>query len=1471
MIKKLLLFLILFSGFPVVFAATYNLPDSIGSSPFNCSGSGPVYTCNHDISLIEDSTIILNADVTLNITGDFKAGEDFAVQTNGFTLNINATDDVEISGRANFTGNITAGDDIKIGEDSLVTGNLTAADNLSLDQDTVVNGSCSPSHPQCTAVSPPPSGGSCETFLDNFGSVRYDNQNGTVNWATDWIETGDNNAASDGDIEISNGKLQLEGDGSGGGHSAFGWAPSIEREADLSAYSSATLTFDYSESGNWESDDDIEIWVSSNGGSSWTLLHTFTNDQSASTHTEDLSAYMAADTRIAFVEKANSSHEIFYFDNVQIEACGASTAPTPSLDFHFDETAWTGVANEVLDDSANLYHASISTGSGLNTISAGAVCRAGQFDGSNDYIVSNDIFSLLRTTASMSFWIKTTQTGNDVNYLAPGVTGVEEHGGSDDIFWGWLDASGHIGISKWDTPSAKSTVAINDGNYHHIVLTRDSPTGDYKIYIDGVLDKSGITGSGDVGTSFSSIGGIENTQGSTIYLEGDLDEVMVFSSVLSDAQVAEIYSNQLAGNNYDGSPRFCIDSALVEWHFDESGWSGTSGEVVDSQGTLNATAVNGANTGGSNPAIAGDPGTCRYGSFDGTDDYVDLSGLPDLSGSFTVSAWIYANETGNDQRIFVDDQNNSNGFGLSLGDGGNGQLRFFARSVSPVSVDTQSAVISAGSWYHVAAVHNVSAKTRQIYVNGTAMTLTSGDTAPVYSGTWGVDTGAASIGGENDSAGEANANYRFNGNIDEVRVYQAALSASQITTVMNQTRPCVASGVDHFNINIGAGSGSTCAPFEFTVIAEDSSNNPVTDYSGIISITSSTANGNFSTVTASSNISPNPDNDDNGSASYTFAPADNGSISLALSNEHAQTLTISVVDSSIPATLSTTTNVTFSDNAFVISDADTTLTGDDNIPVAGRAHDYLIQMIRRNPSGCGVATSYSGDKDLKMWRSKNALDPSTVQPILDGDSLPDSDPVTANGSINFVQGEATVQLQTTDIGRYTINLADISNTFADVVISGTSIEQIIRPFGIGIDFGLNLRNADFADNGAIDGSSSDISYADNANGTLFTQAGEGFTTLISAVIWASEDDTNNDGIPDSNAYLGNNAATPSFGQEGETVTIAASNPRPGSLGSLSGTLFNSFVNGVQSQTTTYNNVGLFDMSAALSDGDYFGTGINLTGHAINVGRFNPHHYAVTAASVNDACGSFTYAGQTFDTNVTLEAQNLGNSRTDGYQGGYATLDIATELNVENSETNASFDTESYTITEDFSADTPGQASFDIDLSWNMGLQDKTVTFVNVIDTSDEVTLISASPYTLGSTEVRYGRLKLENVYGSELLPLTMPMKTQYFNGSNFQTNEDDNCTIINTVDLVVSSGLSGGSSTVSVISPNAVSGILDINLTPPGASNTGDILISVDLDASLESWLKFNWEGAGDADPQASATFGIYEGDSKQIFYQQVY
>ncbi|MFT5419318.1 MAG: MSHA biogenesis protein MshQ [Candidatus Endobugula sp.] len=241
------------------------------------------------------------------------------------------------------------------------------------------------------------------------------------------------------------------------------------------------------------------------------------------------------------------------FDDVTLN----STSIAPVAEWHFDESGWGGSTAEVIDSSSTGLHG--FSVNGASTIAAGQVCRAAKFDGEDDYLTVTGIDSYLHSTATLSFWMKTSQLGDNNYWRAPGITGIEQAHASNDIFWGYLRADGRLGLGVgggYHVVSPSSASIVN-GTWQHIVLTRDISTLQLQIYINGVLRRSGTGLPNKTLLSFSSIGRIEDTAGTPAYYQGELDEMLIFDSVLSAEDIQSIYSNQLAGNHWDGSVANC--------------------------------------------------------------------------------------------------------------------------------------------------------------------------------------------------------------------------------------------------------------------------------------------------------------------------------------------------------------------------------------------------------------------------------------------------------------------------------------------------------------------------------------------------------------------------------------------------------------------------------------------------------------------------------------------------------------------------------------------------------------------------------------------------------------------------------------------------------------------------------------------------------------------------------------------------
>lgn len=162
-------------------------------------------------------------------------------------------------------------------------------------------------------------------------------------------------------------------------------------------------------------------------------------------------------------------------------------------------------------------------------------------------------------------------------------------------------------------------------------------------------------------------------------------------------------------------------------------------------------------------------------SFDGVNERVVIgSGLSSISGNpaFTMCAWINTGSVSTAQAIFATGNTGSAlaAAGIFLNNGANGA--FSMEFAGGNTARTAGGVITANTWYHVCGVKTAGAinTTTTLYVNGQSVALAGG----ASTGTPNISTTAASIGSFTTSGSY------FSGKIDEVRVYNSALSAANI-------------------------------------------------------------------------------------------------------------------------------------------------------------------------------------------------------------------------------------------------------------------------------------------------------------------------------------------------------------------------------------------------------------------------------------------------------------------------------------------------------------------------------------------------------------------------------------------------------------------------------------------------------------------------------------------------------------------
>ena len=175
------------------------------------------------------------------------------------------------------------------------------------------------------------------TILDQFNTIAYDGNDGTVPWSNDWQEFGEADGANSGNVAVDTRLLEqglwLSDDGNGA------W-----RQADLSGVTTAILSFEYAlikvDAGEY-----AVLEISDNGGGSWAELDRFEGpaDQSALILVSyDITPYAASDTQIQFRLFNFNGNDEFLVDNVQIAISYAGGSLAAVDEFRVNDDTETG-------------------------------------------------------------------------------------------------------------------------------------------------------------------------------------------------------------------------------------------------------------------------------------------------------------------------------------------------------------------------------------------------------------------------------------------------------------------------------------------------------------------------------------------------------------------------------------------------------------------------------------------------------------------------------------------------------------------------------------------------------------------------------------------------------------------------------------------------------------------------------------------------------------------------------------------------------------------------------------------------------------------------------------------------------------------------------------------------------------------------------------------------------------------------
>lgn len=338
--------------------------------------------------------------------------------------------------------------------------------------------------------------------------------------------------------------------------------------------------------------------------------------------------------------------------------------------------------------------------------------------------------------------------------------------------------------------------------------------------------------------------------------------------------------------------------------------------------------------------------------------------------------------------------------------------------------------------------------------------------------------------------------------------------------------------------------------------------------------------------------------------------------------------------------------------------------------------------------------------------------------------------------------------------------------------------------------------------------------------------------------------------------------SPANGYTGFGVAVAATGAATGSAYTYDEVGYFRFnINGVNDKSFASLDILDGDCTQDFSNtlvggkyGCYFG---NATASSY-FGRFIPDHFTT---SVTMDCNTFVYSGQPFfDFKVT--AQDAFGTLTQNYAGSYAkTVTLSDALN---------------TGLGALSPASVASSLFAGGIATPAVMPAYTFTNPRTAPTDIRVKAIEATGTDLVSTvtgaegiaKVRSGRVWMSNAYGSELLDLSVPVFAQYWNGSAFVTNVDDDvATCTSFVKPTVTLQPGGTALTVTMPGDITVPGNVGFTagngsmlLTKPGVAGYADVTLNV------PTWLQFAWSGTVPAKPAARATFGVYVGNSVFVY-----
>lgn len=424
-----------------------------------------------------------------------------------------------------------------------------------------------------------------------------------------------------------------------------------------------------------------------------------------------------------------------------------------------------GTGTQMGDSSGNK-----NNGSLINSFTwvTGKLGKALSFNGTNNYVSAPSVDSSGTNVISVSWWMYKSSFNNSISIVAETSPNFNVSttgwviGPDDNTGYFAVGLRGNVGYSipYYNRPSA--------GVWHHYtaIFDKSRATNEVSFYIDGVLQTPATyavhnnNNTNNFGNDVFYMG----MRGGVQYpFAGKLDDFRIYNRALSQSEILDLYKS--GGQSVlNASRNNVLTSGLVGlWSFDGKDMNWLSNKAIDRSGQGSDGDLVGMST-TSSPTI----GKIGQGlSFNDTNSVVAVSSFPNVTSAYTLVTWVKFLNGSNGNAYMVSLSNN-----VRLSRYNAGTFDCATRDGASVWQSLSSSITpTPNQWYQVACTYD--GTTRKIYVDGVEKNS-------------GLFTNAVT--NNSMQLGWADASAAIGGVLDDVRIYNRSLSASELKQLYNMGR-----------------------------------------------------------------------------------------------------------------------------------------------------------------------------------------------------------------------------------------------------------------------------------------------------------------------------------------------------------------------------------------------------------------------------------------------------------------------------------------------------------------------------------------------------------------------------------------------------------------------------------------------------------------------------------------------------------